>query len=83
VISSFSNLQGFKYSEDLKTAESWMTFPMDIYSLELLSKDADISLSWHLTNREKDRIYKKVRSAPIEKDIEAIKMKLGLNEERN
>lgn len=83
VISSFSNLQGFKYSEDLKTAESWMTFPMDIYSLELLSKDNKISLSWHLTNNEKDRIYRKVRSVAIEKEIDAIKRKLDINGETN
>ena len=83
VISSFSNLQGFKYSEDLKTAASWMTFPMDIYSLELLSKDDDISLSWHLTDNEKNRIYNKVKSKTIEKEIESIKWKLGLNEGNN
>ncbi len=77
VISSFSNLQGFKYSEDLKTAESWMTFPMDIYSLELLSKDDNISLSWHLTNNEKDRIYKRVKSTAIEIEIAAIRRQLG------
>lgn len=79
VVSSFSNLQGFKYSEDLKTAESWMSFPMDIYNLELLSENDDISLSWHLTDNEKNRIYSKVRSATITQEIEKIKNKLDLD----
>ena len=79
VISSFSNLQGFKYSEELKTAESWISFPMDIYPLELLSKEDDISLSWHLTNQEKDRIYKKVHSPEISSQIQEVKHKIEMS----
>jgi len=62
VISSFNNLQEFDYSKELRVAESWVRFPFNIYSLELISRDEDISLSWHLTNKEKDRIYNRALS---------------------
>ena len=65
VVSSFNNLQEFDYSKDLRIAESWVRFPFDIYSLELISRDEDISLSWHLTNKEKDRIYNRALSEKV------------------
>ncbi len=73
VISSFNNLQEFDYSKDLRIAESWVNFPFDIYSLELINKGDDISLSWHLTNREKDRIYEKALSEKVLGKMKSIK----------
>ncbi|MCT4625339.1 MAG: hypothetical protein N4A46_17070, partial [Schleiferiaceae bacterium] len=81
VVSSFNNLQGFRYSEDLKNAESWIDFDLDIYSLELLSKEEDISLSWHLTKKEKEQIYKRSKSPKIENQMQYIKGLLKTTED--
>lgn len=54
VVNSFTYLQPFSATEHLHFAGSWIDFPADIVPFQLLdSKEQEISLSWHLTEREK------------------------------
>lgn len=66
VVKSFANLQEFSASEHLAFADSWVTFPVDLVSFQLLSsKEQEIALSWHLTGREKEFIRNSAQSERI------------------
>jgi hypothetical protein len=61
MVQNFSTLQGFARAEMLSYAGDWVNFPFDVIKLDLLEQSDDISLSWHLTIREKDIIYRTIR----------------------
>lgn len=66
VVNSFSHLQGFSATENLHFADAWIHFPVDIVSFELLSdRNEKVSLSWHLTEREKEFIRNSAQSDRI------------------
>lgn len=75
IVSNFGTLQGFARAEILSYAEDWVDFPLDVVKLDLLQDMDDVSLSWHLTAREKAYIYQTIRSdrlVPRFEDIEEI-----------
>lgn len=73
VVNSFAHLQGFASTEHLKIAQTWVEFPMDIVSFQLLlSKDEEIALSWHLTEREKEFIIENSASERIHQDVKRV-----------
>lgn len=66
VVNSFTHLQGFSATEHLHFARSWVDFPLDVVSFQLLSdRDQEIALSWHLTEREKTFISESAQSDRI------------------
>jgi hypothetical protein len=72
MFSSFASLQLFTRAEMLKYAEDWMNFPMDIVQFDLLTRRNEISLSWHLTEREKVQIYQAIRSNRLQDEYEKV-----------
>ncbi|MCK6641578.1 MAG: hypothetical protein L6Q81_15975 [Bacteroidia bacterium] len=61
-ISSFyGNLfgvQDYNHDFEIQLADSWLNVPLDILDFELKNEEPDIiALSWHLTEREKQRTY--------------------------
>ena len=49
-------LQEYETDEEAEYAKAWFNAPLDIISFELPSTEEDISLSWHLTSKEKNFI---------------------------
>ena len=49
-------LQEYETDEEAEYAKAWFNSPLDIISFELPSTEEDISLSWHLTSKEKNFI---------------------------
>lgn len=61
---NFPRMQDFNQDEVMKIATEGMSFPIDFVSFNLLERKGDrISLSWHLTSKEKEKIYNALKSA--------------------
>jgi hypothetical protein len=54
--------QDYNTDENFQYARSWFKGRLDLISFELPTKEEDISLSWHLTSREKNSIYTAVHT---------------------
>lgn len=64
VYDNFIRIQDQDFDLALKTAEAWMTVPLDVLDLQLWMKDdAEISLSWHLTAVEKKMVLATIDEA--------------------
>ena len=50
-------IQDYNQDESYEYAKSWFHAPFDFVIFELPTKEQDISLSWHLTTREKRSVY--------------------------
>jgi hypothetical protein len=53
-------IQDYNQDEGYEYAKSWFTAPFDFVIFELPTKEQDISLSWHLTTREKRSVYNSI-----------------------
>jgi len=53
-------IQDYNQDESYEYAKSWFTSPFDFVIFELPTKEQDISLSWHLTTREKRSVYNSI-----------------------
>lgn len=54
---NWTNIQTFEQDQMVQFAESWLSTPIDILSLQLQNEGQHkISLSWHLTKKEKKQI---------------------------
>ncbi len=62
--------QDYNIDENFQYARSWFKGQLDLISFELPTKEEDISLSWHLTSKEKSSIYAAVHT---EQNAEAFK----------
>ncbi|AEV31244.1 Patatin-like phospholipase [Owenweeksia hongkongensis DSM 17368] len=56
VMKSFHNLQIYNKSLLMELSREELKMPMDIVRFSLINEDKDVSLSWHLTNVEKQSI---------------------------
>jgi hypothetical protein len=59
-------IQDYNQDEAYEYAKSWFKAPFDFVSFELPTKEQDISLSWHLTTREKRSVYNSI-NLPVNK----------------
>lgn len=50
-------IQDYNQEESFQYAQSWFKGKLDYITVELPTKEQEISLSWHLTTREKNSIY--------------------------
>ncbi len=62
-------IQDYNQEESFQYAESWYKGPLDYITVELPTKEQEISLSWHLTTREKKSIY---NSIYLPQNVEAL-----------
>lgn len=69
MFSSFASLQLFSRAEILTYTQDWAKFDMDLIQLDLLTQSNEISLSWHLTEREKVQIRKSIHSERLKKEF--------------
>lgn len=53
-------IQDYNQDEAYEYAKSWFHAPFDFVIFELPTKEQDISLSWHLTTREKRSVYNSI-----------------------
>jgi hypothetical protein len=72
MVQSFGTLQGFARAEMLTYAGDWMNFPFKVIQLDLLQHSDEVSLSWHLTEREKMFIYQTIRGERLAPKFDAI-----------
>jgi len=57
VYGNLLTIQDYNEDESISYASSWLNMPFDYISFELPTYEEEISLSWHLTTREKKSIY--------------------------
>lgn len=53
-------IQDYNQDESYEYAKAWLTSPFDFIIFELPTKEQEISLSWHLTTRERRSVYNSV-----------------------
>ena len=56
VLKSFHNLQIYNKSMLMELSKDELELPMEVVRFSLINEDEDVSLSWHLTNQEKESI---------------------------
>ncbi len=78
---NWTNIQTFEQDQLVQFAESWMSTPVDILSLQLHNEGQHkISLSWHLTKKEKKQIENAVNHPKNQTAIyELMKKVHGMN----
>ncbi len=60
VFNSFINMQDFQNEYLRELMNEWLDMPVDFLNFELMEKSNEFSLSWHLTEKEKSRIYSSI-----------------------
>jgi len=72
MVQNFGTLQGFARAEMLNYAGDWINFPFQVVKLDLLQQTTEVSLSWHLTEREKKFIYQTIRGERLKPKLDLI-----------
>ncbi len=65
-------IQDYNQEESFQYAESWFKGPLHYITVELPTKEQDISLSWHLTTREKNLVYNSVYLAQNQVELKKL-----------
>ena len=77
IVSNMFNMQDFNHDQLIQYAGSWFDGPIDVIDLQLKSDDAsNISMSWHLTSKEKIRIRESVKLPENQQAISKLKQLL-------
>ncbi len=79
--SFYSNLfdvQDFNHNQEIQLADCWSKAKMEIIDIQLRNDKTDhISLSWHLTNKEKKKVFESIflpeNQAAVKRIIELLK----------
>ncbi|MEQ1734296.1 MAG: hypothetical protein ABL940_11510 [Bacteroidia bacterium] len=72
------HIQDYSYDEQLKYIPSWLGAPFDVVEFNLKNSEKEnISLSWHLTTKEKLQIYNSVNEADNVKALKRLKVLVG------
>ncbi len=69
VLKSFHNLQIYNKSLLMELSREELNMPIDIVRFSLINDDKDVSLSWHLTNVEKESILSTFTNKPNQEAI--------------
>ncbi len=74
---NWANIQNFDQDDLLHYAGAWFDAPIDVISFELQNTEQNaISLSWHLTTKEKQRIITSIRDSIYMEKINRLKQLL-------
>jgi hypothetical protein len=74
IYSNMFNMQDFNHDQLIQYAGSWFDGPIDVIDLQLKSHDVkNISMSWHLTSKEKIRIRESVKLPENQQAIAKLK----------
>ena len=60
VYNSFINMQRFQQEYLKQLMAEWTDVDVDFIHFQLLDQNTEVSLSWHLTNLEKRRVYNSI-----------------------
>jgi len=76
--SSLFEVQDFNQNQQIQMADDWSKSKIEIIDLQLRNERTDkISLSWHLTNKEKKKVLRSINlpenQQAIEKIVELLK----------
>jgi hypothetical protein len=81
IYENFDRIQNFNNDEMLKNVSSWLPVKIDVVDFQLNDKDEHISLSFHLTTKEKKAI---LQSINLQENQESVKRLVQLlNEQEN
>lgn len=75
-------IQDYNQDESYEYAKSWFTAPFDFVIFELPTKEQDISLSWHLTTREKRSVYNSINLPKNKMAVEQLLRLLEIPKEK-
>ena len=70
---NFDKIQNFNHDELIQFASSWFDGKIDIVDFHLNDKDEKISLSWHLTTKEKRAVIESIHLPENQKSLRRIK----------
>lgn len=74
IYSNMFNMQDFNHDQLMQYASSWFDGPIDVIDLQLKSHDVNsISMSWHLTAKEKIKIRESVKLPENQAAIKRLK----------
>lgn len=76
-------IQDYNQDEAYEYAKGWFNGKFDFIKFELPTKEQDISLSWHLTTREKVSIYNSVYLRANQENFKVLLEKLNDLESKN
>lgn len=72
VLKSFHNLQIYNKSLLMELSREELKLPMDVVRFSLINDDQDVSLSWHLTNVEKQSILSTFQNEANQESLDAL-----------
>lgn len=77
VYGNFTRMQDFEHDEHMRYLEAWLDKPVNLVTFSLTQKpDEKISLSFHLTQAEKQRITRAVHSRDFDRPLDLFKSTL-------
>lgn len=81
-VGSFYNnlfhMQDYSNDQLIKYCNNWFAGPIDVVNLELHNLPTDrISLSWHLTTKEKRKVYNSIKNQNNQQAIQKLKLLIG------
>jgi hypothetical protein len=77
VYGNLLTIQDYNEDESIEYASAWLGTPFDYLSFELPTYEEDISLSWHLTTKEKKIIYNAANLDYNKRNFEKLKQLLS------
>ncbi len=75
-------IQDYNQDEAYEYAKSWFSTQFDFVIFELPTKEQDISLSWHLTTREKRSVYNSINLPANKKAVKDLLQLLQPKQEK-
>jgi hypothetical protein len=76
--SNLFHMQDYNNDQLIKYCNNWFAGPIDVVNLELHNLPTDrISLSWHLTTKEKNKVFNSIYNQNNQKAIQKLKLLLN------
>ncbi len=69
---NFDKIQNFNHDELIQYASSWFDGEIDVIDFHLNDKDENISLSWHLTTKEKRAVLESIKQPENQRAVKKI-----------
>lgn len=79
VYGNFTQVHDYTHDQMLQYVTNSFEVPVKEYIIELDSKNKNISLSWHLTSKEKQDILSYVENPQVQEQIEVIAQEIGFD----
>jgi hypothetical protein len=77
IYGNFSKIQQYNHDEYFQYASAWFNGRLDFVTFELPNEKEKVSLSWHLTTREKDYIFRAINLEQNRKSLKELELLLN------